>query len=135
MELAPSQMSRVTAGLLVKEMIGGQIGVGGAQTQQYPPAGVVVVGDPTNNPAPTYAALAPLTTLTEGNHTAPDRTGQKLDGTLDAKGNVTPLTGVSDPTTYGYYVRETGHNIAAPFWQFLTQDAPTLNAKRRGNGR
>jgi len=128
MELSPSQTVRVTAGLLVKEMIGGQIGIGGSQAQQFAPAGMPVVGDPTNNPAPTYAALAPVATLVEGSHTASDRTGQRLDGALDAKGAVVPLAGVSDPTAYGYYVRETGHNIAAPFWQFLTQDAPTLNA-------
>lgn len=138
MELAPGTApasstaptaARVTAGLLVKEMVGGLIQIGGTQTQQFAPAGVPVVGDPANNPAPTYAALAPLATLTEGSHTAPDRTGQRLDGALDAKGTAVPLTGVAEPTTYAYHVRETGHNIAAPFWQFLTQDAPTLNER------
>lgn len=126
MELTTADQGRVTAGLLVKEMVSGIIQIGATDTQQYVPSGTPVVGNPINNPAPTYAMLTPLATLTEGSHTAPNRSGQKLDTVLDPKGMTAPLTGISDPTTYGYYVRETGHNIAAPFWSFLTQDALTL---------
>jgi len=128
MELTTAAQGRVTAGLLVREMMGGLIQIGATQTQQYVPSGVPVVGDPVNNPAPTYAMLAPLATLSAGDHTAANRTAEKLDAALDAKGALGPLIGIADPTTYAYYVKETGHNIAAPFWSFLTQDAPTLGA-------
>jgi len=126
MELTTPDKGRVTAGLLVREMISGMLQLGDAQMEPYAPAGVPVAGDPKNNPCPTYATLAKVASITPGVNTAPDRTGATIDGALKSDGTVIPVTGVADPLTYGYYVPETKHNIAAPFWAFLTQKGTVI---------
>ena len=127
MELTTAQI-RVTAGLLVREMISGQLQLGETAMEAYPPAGVPIAGDPTNNPAPTYATLAKVATLAPGANSAPDRTGAPIDGLLNTNGTVSPLAGIAEPMTYGYYVPEMKHNIAAPFWAYLTQQGPVIGA-------
>ncbi len=126
MELTTPQKGRVTAGLLVREMVSGQIQLGDTQVEPYVPAGVPVAGDPMNNPSPTYGTLAKVASLTPGVNAAPDRTGTPVNGAINTAGVVSPVSGITDPTTYGYYVPETKHNIAAPFWAFLTQQGPVL---------
>lgn len=128
MELTASAQERVTAGLLVREMVGGQLQLGDTTMEAYPPAGVPIVGDPTNNPAPTYATLAKVATLAPGANNVPDRTGAPIDGLLNTDGSVVPLSGIAEPMTYGYYVPEMKHNIAAPFWAYLTQQGPIIGA-------
>lgn len=128
MELTTPEKGRVTAGLLVREMVSGMLQLGDTQMQPYAPAGVPVAGDPTNNPCPTYATLAKVASITPGANTAQDRTGTAIDGALKTDGTIIPVTGVADPMTYGYYVPETKHNIAAPFWAFLTQQGPVIGA-------
>jgi hypothetical protein len=128
MELTTLDRGRVTAGLLVREMISGTLQLGDTQMEPYAPAGIPVAGDPLNNPCPTYATLAKVASLTPGANTAPDRTGTPIDGALTTAGAITAVNGVADPSTYGYYVPETKHNIAAPFWAFLNQQGPILGA-------
>ncbi len=127
MELTTVENGRVTAGLLVREMISGQIQVGMTQSQPYSPSGVPVAGDTQNNAAPSFAALANVATLMPDLHTAPNHTGGMVDGALDGSGKPIPLMGVSDPTTYAYWVRETQHNIATPFWDYLNQRGPIIS--------
>ena len=88
-----------------------------------------------NNPCPTYATLAKVATIAPGTNTAPDRTGAPVDGALNTDGTVTPVTAIADPTTYGYYVPETKHNIAAPFWAFLTQQGNVVGADGKTDDR
>ncbi|MHB8646847.1 MAG: hypothetical protein ACYDAR_13740 [Thermomicrobiales bacterium] len=126
MELTTPDKGRVTVGLLVREMVSGMLQLGDTQMEPYAPAGVPVAGDPTNNPCPTYATLAKVASITPGVNTAPDRTGMAISGALKTDGTVIPVTGIADPTTYSYYVPETKHNIAAPFWTFLTQEGPVI---------
>jgi hypothetical protein len=126
MELTTLDRGRVTAGLLVREMISGQLQLGDTATEPYPPAGVPIAGDPTNNPAPTYATLAKVATLSPGVNAAPDRTGAKVDSVLNTDGTVSPTNGTVEAVPYAYYVPETKHNIAAPFWTFLTQQGPVI---------
>jgi hypothetical protein len=128
MELTTLERGRVSAGLLVREMISGQIQLGDTATQPYPPADVPIAGDPTNNPAPTYATLAKVATLSPGVNVAPDRTGAKVDSVLNTDGTVSPTNGTVEAVPYAYYVPETKHNIAAPFWTFLTQQGPVVGA-------
>ena len=128
MELTTVDRGKLTAGLLVREMISGMLQLGDTQMEPYSPAGVPVAGDPMNNPCPTYATLAKVSTIVPGTNIAPDRTGVPVDGALNTDGTVTPVTAIADPTTYGYYVPETKHNIAAPFWGFLTQQGNVVGA-------
>jgi hypothetical protein len=128
MELTTPDKGRVTVGLLVREMVSGMLQLGDTQMEPYAPAGVPAAGDPTNNPCPTYATLAKVASITPDTNTAPDRTGTAIDGALKTDGTVIPITGIADPMTYGYYVPETKHNIAAPFWTFLTQQGPVIGA-------
>lgn len=128
MELTTVERGRLTAGLLVREMIGGALQLGDTQMEPYAPAGVPAAGDPSNNPCPTYATLAKVASITPGTNTAPDRTGAPIDGALNTSGAIIPVAGIADPTTYAYYVPETKHNIAAPFWAFLTQQGTVIGA-------
>ncbi len=126
MELTTPDKGRVTAGLLVREMVSGMLQLGDTQMEPYAPAGVPVAGDPLNNPCPTYATLAKVASITPTANSAPDRTGTAIDGALKTDGTIIPVAGVADPTTYGYYVPETKHNIAAPFWAFLNQQGTVI---------
>ena len=126
MEATTFDKGRVTAGLLVREMVSGMLQLGDTQMEPYAPAGVPVAGDPANNPCPTYATLAKVASLAPGMNAAPDRTGAAIDGAIKTDGTVAAVAGIADPTTYTYYVPETKHNIAAPFWMFLTQQGPVL---------
>ncbi len=128
MELTTLDRGRVTAGLLVREMISGMIQLGDTQMEPYAPAGVPVAGDPMNNPSPTYGTLAKVASLTPGTNSAADRTGAPIDGALNTAGAIVPLVAIADPTTYAYYVPETKHNIAAPFWTFLTRQGLVVGA-------
>jgi hypothetical protein len=128
METTTVDRGRLTAGLLVREMISGMLQLGDTQMEPYAPAGVPVAGDPLNNPCPTYATLAKVASIAPGTNAAIDRTGTPVDGALNTDGTVAPLTAIADPTTYAYYVPETKHNIAAPFWTFLTQQGNIVGA-------
>ena len=97
MELTTPDQGRVTAGLLVREMVSGMLQLGDTQMEPYAPAGVPVAGDPTNNPCPTYATLAKVASITPGTNTAPDRTGAPIDGALNTDGTVIPVTGDRGP--------------------------------------
>ncbi len=131
MELTTPDKGHVTAGLLVREMVSGMLQLGDTQMEPYAPAGIPVAGDPINNPCPTYATLAKVASITPTANTAPDRHGTTIDGALKTDGTVIPVAGIAEPMTYGYYVPETKHNIAAPFWAFLTQQGTVIG----GNGK
>jgi hypothetical protein len=103
---------RVTTGLLVNEMVTGQVQVGAATFETRTPAAIFVAGDanvPTN---PTYADFVPAISSS-----APDRTGAIIDDTMPrwdpalVRGN----------QTYATYIPQTGHNIADVFWRYLNE--------------
>src|SRR5262249_6910434 len=111
----------VTNGLLVWEMVAGQVQVG---DRAYLPLGaspLPVAGDPrpVNPEAPSYAALRGVTSIT-GDNTAPDRTGSLLTTTVDRTGKVGADPGLGRYNIHaGHYVAETRHNIADRFWDYL----------------
>ena len=105
----------VTNGLLVREMITGQMQIGDNQFQNAVPAQIPMAGDPasTNPSAPTYASLQHLT------GSATDRTGQPTDQFLAKDGTVSAApANLSSLTVLATY--NNGHNIAEIFWQFMT---------------
>lgn len=104
----------VTNGLLVKELISGQIQVGDALFVSYRPADIPVAGD-LDNPWPTYAGLGSLIGVP-----APNATGQFVTGLFLQDGPGTYAQGANDPNAQLVsYEGTLGHNIPRAFWDFL----------------
>ncbi len=112
---SPQSTWFVTSGLLVRELISGQMQVGNAEFIDREPSDVSITGDTSDLTAPTYASFAAVT----GNRAA-NRVGAYADMRIDRNGNVTPFdsTGVT-AARFGYYSATTGHNIPQVFYAYL----------------
>ena len=104
----------VTNGLLVVELITGNMQTGNNDFQQRRSALVNVAGDADGLTGPTYATFESL--LDE----APASVGSTIMERIDRNGNVTndPLLGAQS-VTIGKVDEITNHAIAAPFWTFM----------------
>ncbi|WP_026370382.1 PPC domain-containing protein [Kallotenue papyrolyticum] len=113
----------VTNGLLVKELIEGQVQLGDSEFLARTPAAIAIAGDADDPNAPTYASLA--------RHTAAvgNRVGQIATATLRRDGQ-TGTTAARPEATLVYYVPETGHNIPRVFWEFLNARGPIGDGSR-----
>ena len=121
----------VTNGLLVKEMIAGQVQTGDATFVAVKPAPIAIAGDPTqiNPTAPTYASLTGVASLQPGQNRATSAIGQPVRATLSASGQVGqggPAATSLDPTVIATYIEATGHNIPAVFWHYLNDSRGPL---------
>jgi thermitase len=104
----------VTNGLLVNELISGQMQVGDSHFVARTPADVPVAGDPDNNSGPTYATFNNLST-SEG-----VSQGSAIIATLDQAGNVgSDDSYAAQSVTSAEFVPETGYTIASVFWDYL----------------
>jgi hypothetical protein len=111
----------VTNGLLVVDMIAGQIQAGDQQFMPATPANIAVAGDiPGNADTPTYASLAKVASL-NGDHRSPNRTGQNIRDGLGRNANIGAVDNLAGFAKYGRFEPTTGHNIADVFWTFLNQ--------------
>ncbi len=109
----------VSNGLLVKEMITGQVAMGDAITEKRTPANLQIAGDLNEqNKSPTYARFASLITVADNNR-APDLTGQVIKQGLAADGSVWTLGSPPENLKYGVHIKETGHNIPLVFYDFM----------------
>ena len=120
----------VSNGLLVVEMISGQVQVGRTQYESRAPSQEPLVGDAraVNPDAPSYAALRTVASLA-GNNGALDHTGQPLVATLDARGVAGNNVRLADyGAQAGHFVPETSHNIADKFWTYLNASGPIYDA-------
>ncbi|HMA37509.1 MAG TPA: sialidase family protein [Chloroflexia bacterium] len=118
----------VTNGLLVVEMMTGQVQLGDSQYsgQGYAPNPLPVAGDPGSPEAPTYATLARVASL-HGDNRAPDLTGSVVSGLIDQAGTVTggaPPIPAAGGVRAIYYDPTLGHNIPTVFWAFMNQQGP-----------
>ena len=105
----------VTNGLLVVEMVTGEIQVGEDTFEEHEPAMINVAGDPDGETSPTYAALYDLQPAVD------DRGDEAITQIVDRHGNVTEDPGLEDQEVYlAHYDDVTGHNVAGPFWDFMT---------------
>lgn len=109
----------VTNGLLVREMIAGQVQVGTNSTQALAPPAIPLAGEANQSAAVTYATLGTVASLSPGQNRQPDRTGAGMITTLNAAGVSTEETGLAGAARYGYYEATTGHNVADIFWRWL----------------
>jgi subtilisin family serine protease len=111
---ARSDQWYVTNGLLVKELISGEMQVGDNTFEQRQPAAVNVAGDPDDTQGPTYASFENLLA------SPAIMAGETVLLTVDHNGKVS-----ADPyyAQYGVtgaeFVPETGHRIASVFWDYL----------------
>jgi hypothetical protein len=123
MELHPAQgdtPAYVTNGLLVVELMSGQVQVGDNQYERREPSGVQIGGDGPNNPAPSYALLGKVASL-GGDNQAPNRVGQPVGATLAPDGTTGTNTTLARKAKVATFIKETGHNIPDVFWTFLNQ--------------
>lgn len=123
MELNDPASRQVTNGLLVVEMLSGQIQIGDSQFRQGTPAEQAVAGDPTEvNPnGPTYASFRSVA-FPVNTTKAPNRRGQRVTSVLARSGSVS-----DDPSLAGYnvtlesYDDTLGHNVPQVFTDFFVQ--------------
>lgn len=111
----------VSNGLLVAEMISGQIQIGSTATISASVACTLpVVGDPRKgNPyTPSYSDLAGVASL-HGDHQATNRSGLPVDDALALHGVISTDPAHAGLAHYAAYVPQTGHNIPDRFWTTL----------------
>ncbi|RLT30582.1 MAG: hypothetical protein DWI55_07665 [Chloroflexi bacterium] len=106
----------VTSGLLVRELITGQMQVGNADFIDREPSDVSITGDTSDRSGPTYASFAGVIGTK-----APNRVGAYADSRIDRDGTVSPYdaSGIN-AARIGFYAATTGHNIPQVFYEYLT---------------
>lgn len=114
----PESIWYVTNGLLVTEMITGQMQTGDATFEPREPSAVNLAGDLDDMSGPTYATFGRLLDV------EPHPAGAAITQRVNRAGDVT-----QDDTLAEYGVlaaasaAETGHTVAGPFWEFMTSSA------------
>ena len=116
----PAAPYYVTNGLLVVEMVTGQIQTGAGTFQSHAPADVAVAGDGNDPAAPTYAGFAPLV----GQPPAAGPVTQRIE----RSGALTPVepVGPPDATVAAATDPVTHHSIPAVFWTWMNAPGPVL---------
>lgn len=116
----------VTSGLLVVELTSGRMQTGDGEYTQLDPLDRPIAGDPDNPSAPTYASFAGVTDRYPG-----DRSGQLVTESINRDGLVGAYAGAPrDETRLVSFVRETGHNIPAVFWDELNASGQVYEGGR-----
>ncbi len=110
----PSSIWFVTNGLLVVELITGQMQTGDNTFVERAPATVNVAGDADDPRGPTYATFAQI--LDQGPHTIGETVAQRIsrNGTLSYDAAL-----LDQGVTISTVDDVTNHAIAAPFWTFM----------------
>ena len=104
----------VTNGLLVVELISGNLQNGDATFEQRSPATVNVAGDADDQSGPTYATFASLLAA------EPLEPGTTVSQRIDRNATVTDDPALaSQGVTVAIVDEVTNHAIAAPFWDFM----------------
>jgi hypothetical protein len=111
-----SKLFFVTNGLLVRELISGQMQIGNKLFVQRPAAQIPVAGDRINPSVPTYATFQNLTSLDQR---AANRVGQTVNATLVRNGTVGSSNNMPAMVRLAYYDNTLGHNIPDVFWNFM----------------
>jgi hypothetical protein len=112
----------VTNGLLVRELVTGQLQLGNTSFEARQPANVPTAGDftPTNK-TPYFSAYTALQNVNDNQDNA------TITVSLDSQGKVTRVLELEQ---YGVkatnLVKETNHYIASPFWTFLNSSGPII---------
>lgn len=104
----------VTNGLLVVELVTGQMQVGNDDFVSRSPAQVNVAGDADDVTGPTYATFTNLRNRDAASE------GSQITERVNRNGTVTNDSSLSSrDVRAARYVNETNHTVAAPFWEFM----------------
>lgn len=120
----PNSQWYVTVGLLVRDMIAGQIQVGNNSFIKSAPAQIPVTGDITNNPvSPTFASLASVASVGSNSdaNRSPNRVGQDVTSLLQADGTVQTGAVPGSSIVLSAYDNQSGHNIPKLFQDWLAK--------------
>ncbi|MFW6075410.1 MAG: PQQ-dependent sugar dehydrogenase, partial [Chloroflexota bacterium] len=110
----PWSVWHVTNGLLVLEMMTGEMQTGHDDVELRSPANINVAGDTDDTNGPTYAYLQQHLPAVEPRH------GELIEERINRFGTVVEDPSFADEDVrYLYFDDETGHNIAEPFWNFM----------------
>lgn len=119
----------VTNGLLVKEMVTGNLQLGDNTFESKGAAQIPAAGDLSSvNPSPRFADYASLLNRND------NQTGKSIVETLDKGGVISTDTSLEGKYGIypGIYVADTSHYIASPFWQYLNSTGPLLDSDNGG---
>ncbi|MEI6044832.1 MAG: hypothetical protein WCS37_10805 [Chloroflexota bacterium] len=128
MEISLADSEYVSNGLLVRELISGNLQLGDTLFEPRTPSYQTIAGDPyeLNPNTPTYAVFARVSSLYNDKR-SPDRTGQQAIETITRDGSTNTNAGIAAyGVTYAYYDEELGHNVANRFWDFMNQSGLVL---------
>jgi hypothetical protein len=119
----------VTNGLLARELVTGELQSGDNTFEQRSPASVNVAGDWDDPTGPTYASFAGLLG-------APSiEQGSPVTWRVGRDGSVQDDPSLSSLEVFGeYYVPETQHTIASPFWTFMNSSGLVQESGPPRNG-
>ncbi|MEZ4571576.1 MAG: lamin tail domain-containing protein [Thermomicrobiales bacterium] len=118
----PSSIWYVTNGLLAQELITGRMQLGDSTWEQYDPAEVNVAGDADDPNGPTYDSFQRAGQPPLGFPEDPLITRISRDGTL-----TDDLSLAGQGIFASYYVIETNHRVAEPFWRFMNSSGPVYS--------
>jgi hypothetical protein len=121
----------VTSGLLVKEMVMGQVQTGNGRFEAVQPAGGVVAGDPGSPNAPPYSVF--------GMHVAPvpPAVGSRVSTRIGPDGGTSSFSGGGDSRllSMAHFDEQSGHNVPAVFADWMNQSGPVVEAGRVVQGK
>lgn len=109
----------ITNGLLVREMIAGQVQVGDATFMPLAPPAVPLTGETPGSIAVTYAALGKVASLAPGQNGTQNKVGATITATIDVNGVVGNEPWLEGAARYGYFDPTLSHNVADVFWRWL----------------
>ena len=130
LELNNPQDGQITSGLLVNEMVTGQVQTGDATRDTRQPATVSIAGDANTPGAITYATMNTVRSL-------PARAANSaIAEQLNADGSRTATTSPdASGVTTATFVPETNHAVASVFWQYLNSSGVTIQDGQSVNGK
>ena len=113
----------VTNGLLVKEMVTGQLQTGDTRFENKGSAGVPAAGDLSGpNATPNFGMYAALQSRND------NADNKIIVQTLTARGDVQADASLASYNVHAVnLVKETNHYIASPFWDYLNSTGPIIN--------
>lgn len=129
LELNNPQTGQITSGLLVNELVTGQVQTGDAARENRTPAAVAVAGDAGVPGAITYATLNGVRAAAPRAISSPITEQLQPDGTVRAA-----TSGDATGVTTAAFIKETNHAIASVFWQYLNSTGPTIQNGQTVNG-
>ena len=121
LELTNPQSGQITSGLLVSELVTGQVQTGDGTHDTRTPAAVAVAGDANAPNAITYATLNTVRTA------APRAVGSPITEQLRPDGSRSPAIGIdTSGVTSVQLIPQTNHTIASVFWDYLNSSGVTI---------